>query len=275
MSIPATNSGGWQPIALSAELGPGAIAPNTLVDANGQTREVVLWRDLDAVAHLWDDRCPHRGMRLSYGFVRNGNLTCLYHGFQYGADGQCRYIPAHPRMEPPATLCTTALALAESGGLLWANGYDTPQQSPSLEADNSLQAIRTLVIRRTTAVTRAALDRAIFDPLTTRAADRQLVGREGAWARWRDACGVHHEVSYAWHEPQTRLIEIEARCDSGSSRIRIGVQTLPGERTALHVQAAAEPEPAGLKHDVHAWLRLLRFHIENDSDGRGLLETLR
>ena len=78
-------------IALCDSIQPGGVHPIQLQDV-----ELVLWRDYAGQAHVWHDRCPHRGMRLSFGFVKENRLTCLYHGWEYGSDGGCRKIPAHP-----------------------------------------------------------------------------------------------------------------------------------------------------------------------------------
>ena len=105
----------WHPLALSRDVAPGTSAG---VVVNGQ--EIVVWRDLSGTAHAWEDRCPHRGMKLSFGFVRGDHIACLYHGWEYGADGRCRYIPAHPDLEVPASICVPRHACAEGAGMIWA-----------------------------------------------------------------------------------------------------------------------------------------------------------
>jgi vanillate O-demethylase monooxygenase subunit len=40
------------------------------------------------------DACPHRFAPLSAGSVVDGELQCPYHGWRFGADGGCRFIPA-------------------------------------------------------------------------------------------------------------------------------------------------------------------------------------
>ncbi len=39
------------------------------------------------------DRCPHRAAKLSDGQIIDGKLECLYHGWQFGHEGQCLHIP--------------------------------------------------------------------------------------------------------------------------------------------------------------------------------------
>lgn len=116
----------WIPIALGRDV-PMGITRAVIVDE----REVVIWRGADGVAHVWEDRCPHRGMRLSLGFVRDNALNCLYHGWQYGAGSQCLRIPAHPDLTVPPTIRANAYAAAETGGMVWMS-TDTTDAPPAL-----------------------------------------------------------------------------------------------------------------------------------------------
>lgn len=106
----------WHPVALSADVPAGVTRAVIL-----ENREIVVWRGDEGAVHAWDDRCPHRGMRLSYGFVRGGSLNCLYHGWQYEGSSRCMRIPAHPDLEVPKTIRATAYAVRESGGVVWMN----------------------------------------------------------------------------------------------------------------------------------------------------------
>ena len=119
----------WIPIALSRDV-PVGVTRAVIVD----TREVMIWRGEDGVARVWEDRCPHRGMRLSLGFVRGNALNCLYHGWQYGAGANCLRIPAHPDLTVPPTIRANAYAAAETGGMVWMSGdsADPPPLLPAL-----------------------------------------------------------------------------------------------------------------------------------------------
>lgn len=103
-------------VALNAGLEPGSSA-GTHVDG----REFVVWKDNAGAAHVWDDRCPHRGMKMSFGFVRGDHIACLYHGWQYDTGGRCRYIPAHPDLAPPDTIRIATYPVAVRTGMIWAN----------------------------------------------------------------------------------------------------------------------------------------------------------
>jgi len=115
------------PVSLSGGVEPGA---RTGTSVKGQP--VVVWRGGDGTARAWADRCPHRGMRLSFGFVRENRLTCIYHGWSFGdapgGDGEaepragaarCLSVPAHPAMTPPAKAAVAALPITEAFGMIW------------------------------------------------------------------------------------------------------------------------------------------------------------
>ncbi len=97
--------------------------------------DIAVWRGVSGKLSAWLNRCPHRGMRLSHGFVRGESLACLYHGWHYGSDGVCNYIPAHPDLEPPGTIQTTVFSIIDQDGVLWvsvdgaAGGQDLPGDS--------------------------------------------------------------------------------------------------------------------------------------------------
>jgi phenylpropionate dioxygenase-like ring-hydroxylating dioxygenase large terminal subunit len=124
----------WHPVAAVHELGAAPMAV-TLLGA-----ELVLWRDGGGAVHAFDDRCPHRGTKLSLGRVQTvgseSRLECAYHGWQFGRDGRCVHIPAVPAFEPAATHAACAHAVREALGLWWvrlaSTATDAPAESPAL-----------------------------------------------------------------------------------------------------------------------------------------------
>lgn len=127
-----------QPVGLSRDLPAGRAMR---ADVNG--RDLVVWRAMSGALAAWDNRCPHRGMRLSHGFVRGNRLACLYHGWHYETSGKCSYIPAHPDLDPPATIQTVSYAVSETAGVIWV-GTDDKAMPPPGQGD--LVPLRSLIV---------------------------------------------------------------------------------------------------------------------------------
>jgi phenylpropionate dioxygenase-like ring-hydroxylating dioxygenase large terminal subunit len=81
--------GHWYVVAKSADIAPGDILA---VKALG--RDLVLWRAPDGQLNCVEDRCPHRGARLSHGRVREEGIACRYHGVTIDATGRICEVPA-------------------------------------------------------------------------------------------------------------------------------------------------------------------------------------
>lgn len=145
---------GWVPVALSASIELG-----TSAGAIVEGREIVVWRDNSGNAHVWEDRCPHRGMRLSFGFVRGDHIACLYHGWQYDTAGQCRYIPAHPSLEVPQTIKVPTYFAEERYGIIWATTA-SEASFPDIDAAMGVTPVRSLYVERRADEILAALAKA-------------------------------------------------------------------------------------------------------------------
>ena len=69
----------------------------------------------------WLDRCPHRGAKLSLGRIRDGRVTCPYHGLEFEAGGRCVRVPAHPGKPIPDRARATCFMATERYGLVWVS----------------------------------------------------------------------------------------------------------------------------------------------------------
>ena len=78
----------WYPIAPSWKVGRNPLGLTRLGE------RIVLWRDGEGAVHALEDRCPHRGARLSLGWNLGDRLACWYHGVEVGADGTVLDVPA-------------------------------------------------------------------------------------------------------------------------------------------------------------------------------------
>ena len=58
------------------------------------SENIALWRDHDGLVHAIEDRCPHRGARVSLGWNLGERLACWYHGIQINGDGIVDEVPA-------------------------------------------------------------------------------------------------------------------------------------------------------------------------------------
>ena len=104
----------WLAVANGADIVAGKAHSVRLLE-----RDLVLWRDGEGAVHAWQDRCPHRGAMLSRGRVETDRLVCGYHGWNFGVDGKCLRIPAHPKMTPPRAAVARTYGARECHGLVW------------------------------------------------------------------------------------------------------------------------------------------------------------
>lgn len=105
----------WHVVANAGEVTDGKIVATQLLE-----RDLLLWRS-DGEIHVWLDRCPHRGSKLSLGEIREGNtLVCPYHGWHFNEQGQCIRMPAHPQQPVSQRARATTLQVREQYGLIWA-----------------------------------------------------------------------------------------------------------------------------------------------------------
>lgn len=225
-------SGGddWHPVGLSHSVEAGSSAGTRLF---GQ--ELAVWRDIKGVAHVWEDRCPHRGMKLSFGFVRGDHIACLYHGWQYNRAGHCQYIPAHPDLDVPNTIKVPVYPAQERNGMIWTNL--SPAPVPFDLAEEVTTPLHSVYFECDVKAAIAALGSVRLVPFASQGL---------ADTRVNEVTGKLYTVT------------------SGNDRLLIGVQSVSGSRTALHIAISGSPtlyEGAGQRHFL-GWALQLRRAIE-------------
>ena len=72
------------------------------------------------------DRCPHRNLALSEGWLRQGELVCRYHGWQFGPQGDCRLIPGRCQQRALPQYNAIAHPALEQDGFVWVYGQAGP-----------------------------------------------------------------------------------------------------------------------------------------------------
>lgn len=82
--------------------------------------DFVLFRDSRGVRCL-SDLCCHRGASLALGKCADDTITCPQHGWTYGGDGICQFIPAGIKTptSPPRKARVPAYPVAEKYGLIF------------------------------------------------------------------------------------------------------------------------------------------------------------
>jgi nitrite reductase/ring-hydroxylating ferredoxin subunit len=127
----AASSADWFPVEFSRNLLPGQVLQSTLLG-----HELALWRSASGAMEVWENRCPHRSVRLSLGFVVGEELVCRYHGWRYGRDGHCVSVPSSPKDASPPAACARTYLSRESDGIVWASLARMPAGYPPRLGDD-------------------------------------------------------------------------------------------------------------------------------------------
>lgn len=110
----------WYPIASAEDLPFRHVYQGQLLG-----RELAVWRADDGNVNVWENRCLHRGVRLSIGINEGAELKCQYHGWRYAnRSAGCTYIPAHPADAPARRIQNRTYPVREAYGLIWSAAND-------------------------------------------------------------------------------------------------------------------------------------------------------
>lgn len=119
----------WYPIAAGTDLPYRHTYHGQLLG-----RELAVWRADDDYVNVWENRCLHRGVRLSIGINDGAELRCQYHGWRYAnRTAGCTYIPAHPADAPARAICNRTYPAVERYGLVFST-LDGPTEPPVVDA---------------------------------------------------------------------------------------------------------------------------------------------
>lgn len=116
---------GWYLVEPSAQL-----RAEQVLQKRWMGREIIVWRDRAGAVCVADAFCPHLGAHLgpkAGGRVRNGNLVCPFHGFEFDAVGRCAATPHGP---PPRKASLGAYPVQEVNGFIFAY-WDHRGRSPT------------------------------------------------------------------------------------------------------------------------------------------------
>ena len=110
----------WLPVAYSRDVDGEPVAVRVCGN------DLVLVR-LGGRVRAFADLCPHRGARLSLGWVERDSLRCSYHGWLYDCGGVCTQIPGSVDHRIPARARLRGYGCEEAGGLVWVCLADCPR----------------------------------------------------------------------------------------------------------------------------------------------------
>ena len=97
---------------------------------------VVLFRTVGGEVGVLEDRCPHRRVPLSRGWVKGEVIQCAYHGSQFGRDGVCTGIPSQ-NVIPKENFAARSFPVIERYGMIFIWTGDAALADESLLPDFS------------------------------------------------------------------------------------------------------------------------------------------
>jgi phenylpropionate dioxygenase-like ring-hydroxylating dioxygenase large terminal subunit len=102
----------WYVAAWDYELIDGKLLDRTILE-----KPVLLYRGDSGRAVALDNRCCHRGAKLSNGRREGDDLRCMYHGLKFAPDGKCIQIPGQDNI--PKGLGVRSYPVFERDHLIW------------------------------------------------------------------------------------------------------------------------------------------------------------
>lgn len=112
----------WYPTVLSADL------TDTPQKVKILGQHFVVFRDGEGTAHCLSNVCTHRGGSLADGKLRDGNVECPYHGWQFNGSGDCVKIPSIGKDgKIPARTRIDSYPVQEKYGIVFAFLGDIPE----------------------------------------------------------------------------------------------------------------------------------------------------
>ncbi len=92
---------------------------------------LVLYRTQGGAVAAFEDRCVHRRLPLSMGWVIGDNLRCRYHGLTYEPSGKCVKIPGQDRVGDWACLRAYPVVERDKWVMVWMGDPERVHASPA------------------------------------------------------------------------------------------------------------------------------------------------
>ncbi|BAZ33259.1 putative dioxygenase Rieske iron-sulfur component [Cylindrospermum sp. NIES-4074] len=93
---------------------------------------LVLFRGINGKPAALLDRCPHRNVPLSVGWVKNNQLICKYHGWRFNEQGICQEIPGLCTQKEDNNCNVLAYPVIEQDNFIWVycQANNQPKSAP-------------------------------------------------------------------------------------------------------------------------------------------------
>ena len=222
----------WHPLASWEDVVPRHVFWGRLLG-----RELAVWRADDGFVNVWENRCLHRGVRLTVGTNDGRELVCRYHGWRYASrTAGCTYIPAHPADAPARTICNRTFPAVERYGLVWS-GADPDGEPPTLDALEAAGAfgLRGVAVRAPSDLVIDALSRHRFSPT-----DRIGVPGDGEGA----AGDADVDMTVTDRGRYHLVLRADSRGGGPASTVVFFAQPADADRTVIRAVLAGEPDPS-------------------------------
>lgn len=140
----------WYPVEYDS-----ALKRETVISVKFQNMPVAVYRGRDGTVRAIEDRCPHRHVKLSRGFVEDCNLRCFYHGWTFSPDGRLCKIEHELFGKPFPSVKLRTFPVQIRYGLIWVFFGDSALKDkrhipeiPELEPDQPWVYIpKTMVLK--------------------------------------------------------------------------------------------------------------------------------
>lgn len=282
----------WYLIADAAEIG------NQPVGLKRLDRDIVVWRDERGTVHAVQDRCPHRGARLSRGRVLGGRIACRYHGLQLDGQGVITATPPTPDCPLVGQKAIRSYPCREFKGGIWAYFGDQAHQAPdemilpeefvSPEWSSFLFAqtwncnYRFVLDNRLDPMHGSYLHAASYTLAYGNKQDRLLIEKteRGFVVRRENQVGVNIDRTELFHYPDNNIwiqTEIPYPASGGGGFFRIGGFVTPIDRHSCIFWVFRSQKSAGWRRDLWRFLyrnRLEQRHLNVLDQDRDMLESL-
>lgn len=118
----------WYVAAWDHELNDGKLLERTIL---GET--ILFYKTTEGAVVALDNRCCHRGAKLSQGRIEGDCVRCMYHGLKFDPSGACVQIPGQDRIPPK--LGVKSFPVVDKDHLVWIWMGDPALADPALILD--------------------------------------------------------------------------------------------------------------------------------------------